>query len=600
MKKRSEISKKEKWAIEDLYADDPSFYKDLEKLKKVADDFLKNYKNIGNEEELLASLDAYSDIIHLSGDLQTFAEITKEVDATDQHPVKREADLLNALSNIWAELSFYMLEISKLDPEILEKAAKDRPEYKYFLKRIKDQAKYKLDQGQESLLAKLGPSLDAAYQNYNDTRYGDMSFENFDCQGQEINLNHNTFEEYLELDPRTEVRREAFKRYHDTLRKYENTTASIYNNQITNEKRISDIRGYKSVFHYLLDKQDVDFDIYENHIDIIMKELAPHMRKYANIIKRHYGLDKMTYADLKLGIDLDFEPEVSIEEARDQIVKGLSPLGKDYTDMLKKAFDENWIDYAQNIGKRTGAFCSSPYGSHPFIMTTYNNKMSQVMTLSHELGHAGQGILSNANQKALNAEMSMYFVEAPSTANEITMERFLLKNAKSKREKLWVLTTMISKTYYHNFVTHFLEAAFQREVYRKIDKKESLTAEELNQIFNDKLKEFWDDSVELVPGSELTWMRQPHYYMGLYSFTYQAGLTIGTMISDKLVNGTEADRDKWLEVLKLGGSMGPIELSKAAGLDMSSTKPLSDTIAFIGSIIDEIDKLLEELNMYKN
>ena len=159
---------------------------------------------------------------------------------------------------------------------------------------------------------------------------------------------------------------------------------------------------------------------------------------------------------------------------------------------------------------------------------------------------------------------------------------------------------MISKTYYHNFVTHFLEAAFQREVYRRVDKKESLTAEEFNQIFNDKLKEFWDDSVELVPGSELTWMRQPHYYMGLYSFTYQAGLTIGTMISDKLINGTEADRDKWLEVLKLGGSMGPIELSKAAGLDMSSTKPLLDTIAFIGSIIDEIDKLLEELNMYKN
>ena len=180
----------------------------------------------------------------------------------------------------------------------------------------------------------------------------------------------------------------------------------------------------------------------------------------------HYGLDEMTYADLKLAIDPDYEPQVSIEEARDYIVDGLSPLGEEYIGYMKKAFEDRWIDYSQNIGKRTGAFCSSPYPSHPFIMTTYNNSMSQVMTLAHELGHAGQGILSNANQNALSCDMSMYFVESPSTANEITMERYLLKNAKDDRERLWVLSTMIGKTYYHNFVTHYLEAAFQREVYR--------------------------------------------------------------------------------------------------------------------------------------
>ena len=126
-----------------------------------------------------------------------------------------------------------------------------------------------------------------------------------------------------------------------------------------------------------------------------------------------------------------------------------------------------------------------------------------------------------------------------------------------------------------------------------------MTADDFNQIFTDKLKEFWGDSVKLVDGAELTWMRQPHYYMGLYSFTYQAGLTVGTIISDKIVHGTEADRKNWLEVLKMGGSRGPIELAKAAGVDMASPKALSQAIDFIGEIIDQIDELLTELDMYK-
>ena len=121
----------------------------------------------------------------------------------------------------------------------------------------------------------------------------------------------------------------------------------------------------------------------------------------------------------------------------------------------------------------------------------------------------------------------------------------------------------------------------------------------MDQIFKEKLEEFWGDAVVLTEGAELTWMRQPHYYMGLYPYTYSAGLSVGTVISDKIVNGTEEDRDRWLELLKTGGSMGPIELAAKAGVDMTSTKPISETVAFIGSIIDQIDELCEKLGMYK-
>ena len=599
MKKRSEVDVKETWAIEELFENDESFLAGIEELKRLTDNFVKKYQKINSADDIFDSLEDFANISGLVDRLGTFAGISMEVDTTDSSMAKRYANFANEMSKVDARLSFYESMLAKTDPSLLEEAKENHPEYQYYLKRIIDNSKYLLSDQTEEVLAKLMPTFDAPYKNYNDMRYGDMDFEDFEFDGEKVILNHNTFEEFLETDPNTDLRREAFKRYHDVLRKYENADASVYMTQVENEKRIADIRGYESVFHYLLSMQDVDFEIYEKHIDTIMKELAPHMRKYAEIIKKSYGLDEMTYADLKLSIDPDYEPEVKIEEARDYIVEGLSNLGEEYQSVLKSAFEKRWIDYAQNIGKRTGAFAAGPFGSHPFIMTTYNNKMSQVMTLAHELGHAGQFYYSNSNQNALSNDMSMYFVEAPSTANEITMERFLLNKAKDDREKLWVLTTMISKTYYHNFVTHFLEAAFQREVYRKVEAGESLTAEDLNQIFKEKLEEFWADAVKLDDGAELTWMRQPHYYMGLYPYTYQAGLTVGTVISDKIVNGSPEDSKAWIEVLKLGGSMGPIELAKKAGVDMSSTKPISETVAFIGSLIDQIDELCQKLGMYK-
>ena len=599
MKKRHEVDINETWAIEELFESEEVFLASLKDLKNLSDDFANKYKSLNSSEEIFEALEAYSEIAALTDRLGTFASITTEVDTSDDKVMKRFANFVNEMSKIDANLSFFESMLAKSDTDLLEEAKKNHPEYKYYLERVIENSKYLLSDETEKVLANLVPTFDAPYKSYADIRYGDMAFEDFYYEGEEIILNHNTFEEFLESDPRDDLRRDAFKRYHDVLRKYQNSDASVYLTHVENEKRLSDIRGYDSVFDYLLSRQDVDKEIYDNHIDTIMAELAPHMRKYAKIIQKIYGLDEMTYADLKLSIDPDYEPEVSIDQARAYIVEGLSNLGEEYVEVLNRAFDQRWIDYAQNIGKRTGAFAAGPYGSHPFIMTTYNNKMSQVMTLAHELGHAGQFYYSNNNQNALNNDMSMYFVEAPSTANEITMERFLLNKAKNDREKLWVLSTMISKTYYHNFVTHFIEAAFQREVYRKVETNENLNTDDLNKLFTETLEEFWADSVKLVDGAELTWMRQPHYYMGLYPYTYSAGLTVGTIISDKIVNGDEKDRENWIEVLKLGGSMGPIELANAAGVDMTNTKAISETVAFIGSLIDQIDELATKLGMYK-
>ena len=185
---------------------------------------------------------------------------------------------------------------------------------------------------------------------------------------------------------------------------------------------------------------------------------------------------------------------------------------------------------------------------------------------------------------------SMYFVESPSTTNELIMSRYLLEKATTDQERRYLCGQIISRTYFHNFVTHFIEGYYQREVYKLIDKKEGFTADDLSRIFKETLQKFWGEDVEINEGSELTWMRQPHYYMGLYPYTYSAGLTIGTQVSKMIVEEGKPAADRWLKALALGSTEDSVGIAKAAGVDITTDKPLKDTIEYIGKVIDDIEK----------
>ena len=315
------------------------------------------------------------------------------------------------------------------------------------------------------------------------------------------------------------------------------------------------------------------------------------MRRYARLKKKVLGLEEMTYPDLLVPLDSDYSPSVTWKECEKYAAEGLSIMGDDYIKMVHEAFERRWFDYARNQGKSTGGFCASPYGKGSFILLSWNGRMSDVFTAVHELGHAGHFKAANANQSILDTDVSTYFVEAPSTINELLLAHSLLKKSEDKRFKGWVLDNIINNTYYHNFVTHLLEAAYQREVYRLIDKGESVQADTLNSIYKDVLEKFWGDDVVLTDGSEHTWMRQPHYYMGLYSYTYSAGLTVATEVVKRIESEGEKAVEDWKRVLASGSLYTPKEAAMMAGVDISTSKPLLSTIETIGGYISQLETI---------
>ncbi|MCC8181603.1 MAG: M3 family metallopeptidase, partial [Clostridiales bacterium] len=380
------------------------------------------------------------------------------------------------------------------------------------------------------------------------------------------------------------------------LREYENVTAAAYNAQGQTEKTMAALRGYDSVFDSLLFGQKVDQSLYHRQIDLIMERLAPHMRRYARLLKKLHGLDRMTFADLKIAVDPEYDPKVTIQGSREYIEKGLSIMGDDYVAMVQEAYDKRWIDFARNQGKSTGGFCSSPYGKNSYILLAWNERMSDVFTLAHELGHAGHFKACNGAQSIFDTDVSTYFVEAPSTMNELLMAHYLLKTSDDPRFRRWVLSCMIRNTYYHNFVTHLLEAAYQREVYRIVDRGGSVNAGTLSRIMKETLQAFWGDAVDIDDDAALTWMRQPHYYMGLYSYTYSAGLTVATQVCKRIETEGQPAVDDWKRVLKAGSTLDPVGLAALVGVDISTDAPLLDTIDTIGDIITEIEELTAQID----
>ena len=597
LKSRKEIPEELTWDLSHIYATEEDMSRDAERMEQLAQEIVEKYKgHLDTPEQIEACVTAYRQVYELMTLTGSYCDLAVSVDYYDNYNQERNGKISRLTAKLQSLLSFVRSEIMEQEEEVIKKAIAVSDGNKHFLQNVLRDKAHRLHPEAERVVSALSQSIyGTPYEVYNIAKLADMKFDNFVVDGKEYPLGYTLFEDDYEYEPDTRVRRAAFDAFSKKIREYENVTATAFNANVQTEKVLSTLRGFDSVYDYLLFDQKVSRELYDRPINLITEKLAPHMRKYAKLIQKVHGLDKMTFADLKLPVDPDYAPSVTIEGSREYIEKGLSILGEEYVQMVRTAYEERWVDFAQNKGKSTGGFCASPYGKNSFILLTWNNKMSDVFTLAHELGHAGHFKSCNSSQSIFDTEVSTYFVEAPSTMNELLMAHYLLKTSQDKRFRRWVLTCMIGNTYYHNFVTHLMEAAYQREVYRLVDAGDSVQAETLSNIMRDTLQKFWGDAVEINAGAELTWMRQPHYYMGLYSYTYSAGLTIATQMCKRIENEGEGAIQDWKKVLAAGSTLAPVELAALAGIDITTDAPLLDTIETIGSMIDEICELTEQL-----
>lgn len=588
--KRNEVEEKYTWDLRDLFATEEDYEEAIRSLTRDAEAFAKKAWDLTSAEAVLASVREMEELAVRLDHIMNYAFLDFSVDMSDSVRGARYGKAGLFYGKISGIFTAFENAMKKVPDEILLEAAKEKGYYMY-LTNIVRAKKHSLPDDVEKALTALSPVLGAPQDIYEQALHADLRYDEIEVRGKNVPMSFVAFENEYQVSSDTELRRKSFEAFSRELRKYENVIAAAYNTQVQKEKILATMRGFDSVIDALLFEQRVDRELYDRQIDTIMEKLAPVMRRYATLVKRAYGLDEMTFADLKAPLMKDFAPTLTIEESKAYVDKALSVMGKEYMAKIENYLPERFVDYAQNEGKTSGGFCSSPYRVHPYILLSWTGVLGELFTLVHELGHGAHFALAQEKWNLLATDISTYLVESPSTFNEMLLSHSLLRESDDPKFRAFVLSSMIENTYYHNFVTHLLEAHYQREVYKLVDAGEVLDAAKLSELKRATLEKFWGDAVVINEGADLTWMRQSHYYMGLYSYTYSAGLTVSTVGSENILKEGEPAVKRWLDFLRAGGTDDVIGLAKIAGVDITTDKPLLETIAHLDEIVTELESM---------
>ena len=593
-KHRSEFPENELWDLTALYQDQEDFLRAIEKAREDIKKFVRDYQGklstFEDFEQAFAELEQiYIQISHIGN----YGFMPQTTDFGDESFAQIAQAAMEFETEANVALSFFDDALVGADEAVLEKLGQE-PHLTSAIRQAKIKKAHYLGADVEKALTNLGEVFYSPQDIYTKMRAGDFAMADFEVDGKVYKNSFVTYENFYQNHENAEIREKAFRSFSEGLRQHQKTAAAAYLAQVKSEKLLADMKGYDSVFDYLLAEQEVDRSMFDRQIDLIMNEFAPVAQKYLKHVAKVNGLEKMTFADWKLDLDSELNPEVSIDDAYDLVMKSVEPLGQEYCQEVARYKEERWVDFAANAGKDSGGYAADPYRVHPYVLMSWTGRMSDVYTLIHEIGHSGQFIFSDNHQSYFNAHMSTYYVEAPSTFNELLLSDYLERQFDNPRQKRFALAHRLTDTYFHNFITHLLEAAFQRKVYTLIEEGGTFGASKLNAIMKEVLTDFWGDAVEIDDDAALTWMRQAHYYMGLYSYTYSAGLVISTAGYLHLKNDENGARD-WLELLKSGGSKTPLESAMIIGADISTDKPLLDTIQFLSDTVDQIIAYSEEL-----
>jgi oligoendopeptidase F len=590
---RSEVPIEETWRLEDLFPTLDEWEAALAAIDSEIAAVARYRGRLGEGADvLLECLEAAETLERRFYHVDLYAYLLLAADGTNPANQAIAGRATAAGARVGAGLSFIEPELLGLSGEVVKQYLEVEPGLRPFrrlLEKTLANKPFVLSLETEATLAALGEVMGAPYTLYERAKSSDMSFKPVsDSSGREVPVSFATYEVMLEKSPDTTLRRNAFASFTEGISAYQNILGGTFGTEIKKNVVLAKARGFESATHMFLHRQENSMTAYTNLLNIVQEEVAPHMRRYVELRKKVLGLEKIMYCDIEAPLDPEFDPELTFEEAGRHIVEAARVMGKEYADIIRDALVGRWIDRVDNIGKSTGAFCASAYDAHPYILTTWGNRARSMFTLAHELGHSVADVFTARNQRFANTHMSMFIVESPSTFNEMVLARHVLSQSSDPRVRRWVLMQVLG-TYYHDYVRHMIEAELLQRIYDLAEAGTPITASVLSATQGDILNEFWGGLVEVDEGARLTWMRQPHYYMGLYPYTYSAGLTCSTLMAQAIDEEGQPAIDRWLEVLKAGGSVKPLELMRRAGIDLEDPETIRKAVDYVGQLVDEVE-----------
>lgn len=590
---RSTIENKFKWTIDEMYPNEESIEKDIQKVKELIEE-VKRYKGIlaDSEENIFKALNISEEASRILQNLYVYTHMKSHED-TRINKNQSNATKIDMLSTELSMATSYMVpEIIAMDNEKLENYLKTErlSHYKKYVDDILRLKPHTLNEREEELLASVADLSGVPENVYDMLSFADLKFPEIeDENGEKVRVTHSNFSLFLKSKD-ARVRKDAFEAMYGIYGQYKNTFASTLYGGIKSEIFYAKTRKYESALQGSLFQDNVSVNVYNNLIDAVHENLDT-LNDYIDLKKKFLGLDKINMYDLYVPLTENFDMEISYEKAQKIILEALKPLGEEYLENVKKAFAEGWIDVYGNEGKQGGAYSWGSYDSKSYILMSYKDDLNSLFTLIHEMGHSMHSFYSKNNQPYLYSGYKIFVAEVASTLNELLLINYLLKNAESKEERVYLLNYYLEQfrtTVYRQ--TMFAE--FEKICHGKVEEGEPLTAEDFNNIYYDLNKKYYGESCEVNEEIALEWARIPHFYSNFYVYKYATGFSAASALSKQILEEGESAVSRYKEFLKSGGSEFPLDQLRKAGVDMEKKESVDEALHVFKDLVKQLEKEL--------
>ena len=595
---RNEINEKDTWDLSTIFETDQKWEEELALLTedtKEAASFEGHL--LDSAESLLNITERYLDLSRRLEKLYVYAHMKNDQDTRVAKYQEYYAKAMTLYSQLDQVFSFYEPEFMAITEEQYQNFLAEEPKlqsYKHFFDKLLQNKEHVLSQREEELLAGAGEIFGAASETFAILDNADIVFPLVkDEDGNEVQLSHGVYMRLVESKNR-EVRRGAYEALYSTYEQYQHTYAKTLQTNVKVQNYRAKVRNYKSAREAALAANFVPESVYDNLVSAVRKHL-PLLHRYLALRSKILGIPDLKMYDVYTPLS-SVEYSFTYEEALKKAEEALAVLGEDYLSRVKRAFSERWIDVYENQGKRSGAYSGGSYDTNAFMLLNWQDNLDNLFTLVHETGHSMHSSYTRETQPYVYGDYSIFLAEIASTTNENILTEKLLQEVQDDATRFAILNNFLDGfrgTVFRQ--TQFAE--FEHAIHQADQNGEVLTSEFLNNLYADLNQEYYGLSKEDNPQIQYEWARIPHFYYNYYVYQYSTGFAAASALAEKIVHGSQEDRDRYIEYLKAGKSDYPLNIMRKAGVDMEKEDYLNDAFAVFERRLDEFEALVEKLGL---
>jgi len=597
-RERAEIPDRYTWDLTPIYASDADWQKHVDELDKKVDELELYQGTLGKSAKNLADCLELSDFLEkdiLRAYCYAFFKFDLDTRSSEAAAMRQKSNAM--LNNLGTKTAFINPEILAINPKKLQKFISQEPrleKYKFILTDLL-RTKEHLRSGEvEEIIAQVADVAGGPASIYGLLTNADFPFpEIVISTGDTLLLNQQNFG-FNRAQKNPADRKAIFDAFFGKYFDFERTFGSIYDTKIKKDIFYADARGYNNTLEYYLDNDNIPPEVYLNLIKNVKANLNT-FHRYLNIRKRMLGVEQLEYTDMYVPLVKDLDVKYSAEETEALLCKSLKPLGKQYVDVINRAFNERWIDYYSTPGKRPGAYNMGVlYDVHPYILMNFDGTYNNVSTLTHEIGHSMHSWFAIQNQAYCNFSYSTFVAEVASTLNEILLFRYLMDTLEDEDMKLFLLIEYVDRIKSTVFrQTKFAE--FELKAHQLAEEGQPITGESMTQLYKELVREYYGHDQGICNVDDIInieWAYIPHFYRNYYVFQYSTSWTASEALASDIYNGDKEAVKKYIDFISTGGADYPIDVLKKAGVDMTTDAPFNTMIKSMNWAMDEIDKIL--------